>query len=155
MIKFDDSINRFNSNYRFLSNFYNHEILYEGIKYSTLEHAYQAAKTNDLNEKFMIRDCGDAAKAKKMGRPEFITIRQDWMLVNLGIMEELLYIKFSDPKLKKLLLDTGYKLLIEGNNWGDKFWGAVWSEKEEKFVGANYLVKLLMKVRERLKKEVV
>jgi predicted NAD-dependent protein-ADP-ribosyltransferase YbiA (DUF1768 family) len=34
--------------------------------------------------------------------------------------------------------------LIEGNTWGDKFWGQVKGE------GANYLGRLLMKVREEL-----
>lgn len=153
MVEFDDPINRFNGPYRFLSNFYRHSITYQGIIYPTLEHAYQAAKTNDLNEKLMIRDCGDAAKAKKMGSPKYIAVRQDWMAVNLGIMEELLYLKFSDLKLKKLLLDTGSRLLIEGNNWGDEFWGAIWSERQRKYVGENYLGKLLMKVREKLKSE--
>jgi len=45
------------------------------------------------------------------------------------------------------------RLLIEGNNWGDEFWGCVWNEKTKRWNGKNNLGKLLMKVRERLKNE--
>jgi len=39
------TINTFRGKYRFLSNFYYAEVNYEGIRYPTVEHAYQAAKT--------------------------------------------------------------------------------------------------------------
>ena len=99
----------------------------------------------------MIRNCETPAQAKKLGKS--ITIRKDWKEVNLGIMEELLYQKFTNPYLKKKLLETGSRLLIEGNNWGDEFWGCVWNEKMKRWNGKNNLGKLLMKVRERLKNE--
>jgi predicted NAD-dependent protein-ADP-ribosyltransferase YbiA (DUF1768 family) len=39
------------------------------------------------------------------------------------------------------LLDTGTQTLVEGNWWGDVFWGVC------KGVGSNHLGKLLMKLR--------
>lgn len=50
------------------------------------------------------------------------------------------------------LLNTGEAELIEGNTWGDKFWGAVW-DKELGWVGQNWLGKLLMEEREFNQKE--
>ena len=43
-------IDSFSGEYDFLSNFYSQEITYDGIKYPTNEHAFQAAKTLDLVE---------------------------------------------------------------------------------------------------------
>ena len=42
-------IDKFDGDMFFLSNFYESEIIYEGIKYPTNEHAFQAAKTFDKN----------------------------------------------------------------------------------------------------------
>ncbi|MCD7839045.1 MAG: hypothetical protein LUG46_00305 [Erysipelotrichaceae bacterium] len=44
-------INRFRNEYAFLSNFYVVDIEYEG---PSVEHAFQAAKTLDNNERFKI-----------------------------------------------------------------------------------------------------
>lgn len=56
-------------------------------------------------------------------------------------MEDLLIQKFKIPELVKALLDTGTAELIEGNWWGDKFWGVCRGQ------GKNHLGKLLMKIR--------
>ena len=44
-------INNFSGNYRFLSSFYEHEICVDEIPYPTMEHYFQAQKTNDLMER--------------------------------------------------------------------------------------------------------
>jgi predicted NAD-dependent protein-ADP-ribosyltransferase YbiA (DUF1768 family) len=60
-------------------------------------------------------------------------------------MRELVTIKFTtDPNLKKLLMDTHPQPLIEGNTWGDVFWGVC------KGQGENNLGKILMDIREEL-----
>jgi hypothetical protein len=56
-------------------------------------------------------------------------------------MKTGLRMKFSDPFLRKLLLNTGSSMLIEGNNYGDRFWGKV------NDIGSNHLGELLMSVR--------
>ena len=53
--------------------------------------------------------------------------------------------KFADPELRNLLLATGDEELIEGNYWGDTYWGVC------NGVGQNKLGKLLMQVREEIK----
>jgi len=80
--------------------------------------------------------------AKKRGRK--VTMREDWDQVKIPIMEDLLSQKFSDPVLAKKLVETGDSQLVEGNWWGDVFWGVCRGE------GQNNLGKILMKIRERL-----
>ena len=65
-------------------------------------------------------------------------------------MEEIVRAKFvQNPYLMKKLLDTGELLLIEGNTWKDIFWGVDINSGE----GKNHLGKILMNVREELRKE--
>ena len=52
--------------------------------------------------------------------------------------------KFSNPDLKEKLLATGNEELVEGNWWGDQYWGICDG------IGKNKLGKLLMKVRKEL-----
>lgn len=59
-------------------------------------------------------------------------------------MEDLLREKFQRKDLKQKLLDTGDAELIEGNTWGDTYWGMVGNK------GHNHLGRLLMKVREEI-----
>ena len=73
-----------------------------------------------------------------------MVIRNDWGEIKLKVMESIVTVKFSDPTLARKLLDTGGATLIEGNDWGDTFWG-VYRGK-----GRNELGKILMRVREEL-----
>lgn len=72
-------------------------------------------------------------------------MRSDWEEVKLGVMEGLLREKFSDPELRRKLLATGERELVEGNDWGDSFWGVCAGR------GKNHLGRLLMKLREELR----
>lgn len=139
------AIDKFEGTYGWLSNFFPSEVKLDGKKYKTVEHAYQAAKTVDVEEREKIRNLNKASDAKKRGRK--VTMRDDWEKVKLGIMEQLLRQKFADQNLKKLLLDTGEEQLIEGNWWGDTFWGVCRGE------GFNHLGRILMRIRADLKKE--
>ena len=62
-------------------------------------------------------------------------------------MEEIVRIKFKDEDLRKLLLATCTEELVEGNNWGDKFWVVCDGQ------GRNELGKILMKVRREIQLE--
>ena len=57
-------------------------------------------------------------------------------------MRDLLAQKFSDPVLRKRLAATAPLDLIEGNTWGDRFWGVYEGE------GENWLGRLLMEIRD-------
>lgn len=136
-------INAFSDNYYFLSNFDASDVEMDGKIYSTVEHAYQAAKSLDEDERERIRTAPTPGVAKKLGRK--VALRADWEEVKLTIMEDLLRKKFSNDNLKEKLLATKGMLLIEGNYWGDSFWGV-----DHKKGGQNHLGKLLMKIRDEM-----
>jgi len=141
------AIIRFRKGYRFLSNFYDCEIEYEGRIYSSVEHAFQAAKTIDDNEREKVWDCTSAAAAKRLGRT--VTLRSDWEKVKALIMLELVRKKFQDEELAKWLMSTGEMVLVESNSWHDKSWGVCYCEKCDG-KGLNYLGRILMHVRDEL-----
>ncbi len=136
-------INSFKGEYFFLSNFFYSPFEFDGEIYSTVEHAFQAAKTFDTEQRQGIRLAASPAQAKQMGRA--VQLRPDWEQVKFDIMLALLRLKFSQADLRQKLLDTGDSELIEGNTWGDKVWGCVLYKGQ--WVGQNHLGKLLMQVR--------
>ena len=137
-------IDRFDGEFRFLSNFYPVEVMYEDVLYPTVEHAYQAAKTLDLEQREKIRATDTPGAARKCGN--VVELRSDWEEVKLGIMTDLVTQKFTlHSEFVEKLRATGYAMLIEGNWWGDTFWGVY------KNVGKNHLGRILMRVREELR----
>ena len=138
-------IDSFSDEFECFSNFYIEDVEFEGIVYPSNEHAFQAAKTLDINERKEIAKALTPGRAKRMGRK--VKLRSDWENIKTDVMKELVFKKFSNKEiLKAKLLDTEDAILIEGNNWGDKIWGQV------NGIGENRLGKILMKVREELKK---
>jgi ribA/ribD-fused uncharacterized protein len=158
----DKVIWQFSGEHYFLSNFSTSLIDYEGIFYVTVEHAFQAAKTLDPQERKRIAYLRTPGAAKRAGRE--LDLRRDWEDVKIPIMEGLLRDKFSDEALRHDLLDTHPAVLIEGNTWGDVFWGATEYElgignlqrwplpNGTLLYGQNQLGKLLKRVRDDLRK---
>ena len=137
------SIDSFRGEHSFLSNMSESPVELSGVKYPTVEHAFQAAKTTDPAERAKILSAKTPAEAKKIGRT--LTLRKDWNQMREEVMEKALRAKFEqNPELKKRLINTGDTELIEGNTWGDTFWGQVNGK------GQNKLGKLLMKIRKEL-----
>jgi ribA/ribD-fused uncharacterized protein len=130
-----ERITSFTGKYRFLSNFYTGD---DGF---CSENEYQASKTENPDLKFRILTAKTPQEAKKLakGLPRPVNA--------LEIMKKLLKFKFYAHDLKQMLLDTGDAELIEGNWWGDTFWGQC-----PVGTGENHLGKLLMQVREELRK---
>lgn len=137
-------INNFTGSNFFLSNFYLCEVRLNGVLYPSVEHAYQAAKTTNPLVREKIRQAKTPGEAKKLGRQT--ALRAGWESSRLQVMENLLEQKFSNPELKNRLLDTRDATLVEGNYWGDEFWGV----NSSTGVGLNHLGKLLMNLRLRL-----
>jgi N-glycosidase YbiA len=136
-------IDKFEGTYRFLSNFWPCEVQFEGETYPSVEHAYQAAKTDDEEQRANIRLAPDAKTAKRLGKK--VTMREDWDDVRLQVMASLLAQKFAQgSELANQLLATKNQQLVEGNWWGDTFWGVC------KGKGENHLGELLMKQRRNL-----
>ena len=137
-------INTFKGTHGFLSNFSPSLIRYEGLMYPTVEHAYQATKAQNFSEKVEICGAATPVDAKRMGKEVLMTPQDiiNWNKKKLTVMEELLRLKFLEGSvLGRLLVDTGSHELVEGNWWGDTFWGVC------RGVGENNLGKLLMKIR--------
>jgi len=150
-IQIMDKITTFRGKYNFLSNFYYSVVEYEGMKYSTVEHAYQAAKTKDQTIRKRIQEAVTPAGAKSIGRT--IKARGDWYEINLIILESLIRQKFINyPTLGRKLLDTGDAEIIEGNTWNDQFFGMT-RNKTGQWVGENHLGKILMKIRQELQEK--
>lgn len=147
-------IKEFQGGYKFLSNFWLCDIVYEGMRYHSVEHAYQVAKFSgqiygpEIQEE--IRNAVLPGEAKRIGKKNKYLVRKDWEQVNLGIMEVLVRQKFTKfPALRKLLLETGNEYLQEGNWWNDEFYGYSFRSKK----GLNHLGNIIMKVRDEIRKE--
>lgn len=138
-------IDSFSGEFEFLSNFYPSEIEFEGIKYPTNEHFFQAMKTFDVDMRENIAAAPTPGKAKRLGR--HCLLRSNWEVVKENFMMTGLRLKFKNPELKEKLLATGNAILEEGNWWGDTYWGVC------EGVGKNRLGILLMGLREELRKE--
>lgn len=136
-------IDEFSGRWRFLSNFYPAVITWGYIVYPTVEHAFQSAKTFDMDIRQIIAAAPTPGKAKRLGRK--VMLRRDWDQVKIRIMLDLLQRKFANPILRMRLLATKDAQLVEGNDWGDVFWGVCFGK------GDNHLGKLLMKVREEIR----
>ncbi len=129
----------FNGNYVYLSNFYKCEVYFEGIKYSSVENAYQSAKTLDVDQRLLISNM-TASESKKYSKN--LVIREDWENIKYFIMFDLVFQKFyKNYDLMNKLLLTGDSYIEESNWWGDIVWGVC------NGVGENKLGKILMQVR--------
>lgn len=137
-------INKFSGDYEFLSNFYRRPLpLFDGSTAQTLEHAYQAIKMANQSDYLTVLSCDSPGQAKRIARK--LPMRHDWEMIKTSVMLSLLRKKFNEGHLKELLLATGHSELVEGNTWGDKFWGVCGGE------GKNMLGRLLMLVREEVR----
>lgn len=126
-----------------MSNFYECLIIYDGYAYKSTEAAYQASKCENERDRLMFVALNPGS-AKRLGRN--VKLRPDWDEIKIDVMRDLLYQKFQPYyELGRKLVETGDEDLVEGNTWGDTFWGVC------NGVGENNLGKLLMEVRANLK----
>ncbi len=147
----DDAVLKFQEGARFLSNFYTKLFEFNGVMWPTAEHAYQAMKTLDPEKQEFIRRLPTAGGAKRAGRE--IELRPDWDRVIEGsetlvkdlLMYRIVKAKFRDPELATMLWQTGARMLVEGNYWGDSYWGVDYRKG-----GLNKLGRILMRVRSGL-----
>ena len=137
-------INSFRGEYGFLSNFYDCKVYYNGMTFKSSEAAYQAMKCCSKEEALSFQG-HTASEAKYHG--QLVKLRPDWEQVKLQIMEEIVRAKFvQNVQLAKKLVATGDAELVEGNTWGDTYWGVDTRRKK----GENHLGIILMKLRSEL-----
>lgn len=138
-------ITSFSGEFEFLSNFYPCDLFFIGMNFSTTEAAFQAAKTNDFQERLAISLADTPGKAKRLGRR--VTLCSDWEQIKDQVMLDLLRLKFTKGSdLGNRLDRTGHAILVEGTTWHDQYWG-VCKCPEHKGAGRNVLGQLLMQVR--------
>lgn len=132
-------VDSFSGEYRWLSNFWSVPVNYDGCVFKTVEHAYQALKCKYYNDFLEVKNCDTPGQAKRLARQKIM--RDDWKQIKTQVMFYLLQQKFSNPKMWALLVATGDQPIVEGNEWGDTFWG-VYRGK-----GENHLGKMIMAIR--------
>lgn len=143
-------INQFKNEYDFLSNFYPCVVYHKGVKFFSVENAYQAAKIYDTKMiEWISRQPAKNSGLVKKKIKEY-KCRKDWKKINLTIMKNLLKQKFVNTSLKKRLLDTHNDILIEGNYWHDNFFGDCYCKDCKIINGENKLGLLLMEIREEI-----
>ena len=147
----------FSGEYFLLSNFA--EILFDwrGEVFPTAEHAFAYGKTffarNEVQAAKYRIDIMKAAKpeeAKRLGsKAGGLIIDVDaWDKNKVQYMREIVHAKFltgtGNPAGQ--LINTGAMMLVEGNDWGDSFWGRC-KNAEGRWVGLNTLGVILMEER--------
>lgn len=137
-------IDAFWGEYRFLSNFARVPVVYEGHVYPSVENAYQAAKSALAADRQAFVDLPPGETKR---RAQTLEVRPDWLLQREAVMLTLLRLKFHQSPFRELLLATGRRPLVEGNTWGDTYWGVCDGE------GRNRLGELLMQVRSEIASE--
>lgn len=136
-------INEFRGRYYFLSNFYSVPIKHGLLTFANTEAAFHSEKCPVRAGEFTKLN---PSEAKRLGRR--VRLRSDWDQIKDNVMLDVVRAKFTQhPDLAQKLLATGDEELVEGNDWGDIYWGVY------KGRGKNMLGKILMRVRAELRGE--
>lgn len=119
------TIDRFAGKYLWLSNFYMRAVTYNEVRFASNEHGFQANKFTHLPAVFdLVRRSTRPADAKNVARRYKSHILPEWYAGRrIDVMRGLLWQKYSVPYLADLLVETYPHELIEGNTWGDVYWG--------------------------------
>ncbi len=112
--------------------------------YGSAEAAFQASKCIEESERRVFAGCS-SDKAALKGKD--IIPPPDWEETRLEIMESIIRAKFEqNPILMRRLKETGTRLLVNGNNKQETYWGVdLYS-----WQGENNLGQILMKIRKGL-----
>ena len=138
-------IESFKGEYSFLSNFYPAPLFVFGRLFLNSEAAFQSQKCPQRVSEFTTLTAGEA---KRLGRQ--VPLQEEWESVKDYIMFQCVQSKFvQNPELALKLVETGESHLVEGNTWGDRYWGVC------NGVGNNKLGLTLMTVRTICKERMV
>ncbi|WP_280335699.1 NADAR family protein [Nocardia wallacei] len=147
----DTVIDHFGGEYRLLSNFSSDPVTYRGAWFRTAEHAFQATKSTDPDWSQRIADAAIPEEAKRLGRSLQLPMRGDWERIKQQVMLDVVRAKFTPGSdLAARLTGTGDRLLVEGNTWGDDYWGRIRRRGTQTLVGRNVLGRTLTRVRGEL-----
>lgn len=156
-------INQFRGENYFLSNMYIVDkplLTHDEIYVPTSEHFYMSSRFKRKKDRVAVaharaedgdeRIFADGLAAKDLahklidaGKPHFKTPYE-----RVQLMHRAIFTKFiTNPDLAYKLIETGKEQLVEGNSWGDRFWGV---SPVDNGTGNNYLGIILMNVREKM-----
>jgi len=144
------SFYRTSGDYGYLSNLFLCQVIYEGKRFPSAEHAYQYGK---------FKDRKTADWAMLAPKPHLLCIVahglflydvvKGWDAMKVTRMRNVSLMKFTQNEALKLkLIGTGDATIVEKSK-SDGFWGC-----GKKGTGQNTLGLLLMETREKLKEEV-
>lgn len=138
-----EPIDEFSNEYRWLSNFQKCTLEIGDISFHSVEQAYQYYKCAKAEDREKMLSLPTAGQCKRFARG--VEVHEKFHSKKLELMERLTLEKYTqNPDLRKKLIATGERPLIEGNWWHDVFWGMHDGK------GENHLGKILMKVRKEL-----
>ena len=134
----------------YLANYSNHGFTVDGVYYPTAEHYYQASKFDDTEIKNKILKCKTPKEASTIGRDRGLKRIDHFSDVKLDKMYEGVYYKFSQNKdIRTKLIETRNsdirEMTVKENYWG----------VGPNLDGRNEIGKILCKVREQVKKELL
>ena len=145
-----------------LSNWYVCVFKYKGHEFRNSEQAFMWEKAmhfNDITIANEILKEPNPRRNKELGRKVRNFNGEEWAKVSLKYMIDINYVKWSsNDKLKKLLLSTDNKILVEASPY-DTIWGIGihWDDDdvldEKKWKGTNWLGKSLMEVRNKIRND--
>lgn len=136
-------IDSFTGDYAFLSNFAPSPIRQDGRTWPTAEHLFQSMKCVQQDQRNWVATAPTPGEAKRRGHS--VSMRSGWEQHKRAAMLRVVLAKFEqNPDLAANLAATYGAELVEGNTWGDRYWGRV------NGVGENWLGRILMWVREVL-----
>lgn len=147
-------IRKVNEPYGWLGNMSPYPVVHQGVTYRTTEALFQALRFNDplIKDEIINQKSPMGAKMKAKANKVKMVVQQ-FSEQDIANMRLCLKLKIEQhPELRKILLETGDKLIVEDTTkrnrecrWGAKLRDGVW-------VGDNLLGKLWMELRNTLSK---
>ena len=134
----------YSSGFDVLDNFSAHSIIVDGIRYPTVEHAYQALKCLDENGREAIKNSISPTNAKYLSNIVYAEYKDpNWDQIKLRVMAQLFNLKFDQHEdIQDALAATGSEDIQENSPY-DSFWGS-----GADGLGANHIGKIWMKIRD-------
>jgi predicted NAD-dependent protein-ADP-ribosyltransferase YbiA (DUF1768 family)/pSer/pThr/pTyr-binding forkhead associated (FHA) protein len=140
-------IDSFTGYFEFLGNNFNTPVYYQGILYSSVTHAFHAARSSDENTRKAILNAESLAIVSKIAKR--IEDPVGWSGRRVKVMEQLIRDKFRRSKeLQEKLKATQNREIVmtyEDESAGNVFWGVFHGK------GQNYIGRILMRIRDDLK----